>query len=159
MFPWLTVEGNVAFAARDDGERARIADVLTLVGLAAARTKLPKELSGEMAQRAALARTLVRRPDVILLDEPLAALDALRRLELRAALRQIVAAACATAILVTHDVDEALDFATRCVVLERAGGAVQAGEPAALHRAEAREQLLRALGVNSPFGQNLPPSP
>ncbi len=159
LFPWLTVEGNVAFAARDAGERARVAEVLALVGLSAARAKLPKELSGGMAQRAALARTLVRRPDVILLDEPLAALDALRRLELRAALREIVSAGSSTAILVTHDVDEALDLGTRCVVLDRAGGAVRAGEPAAPHQPDARERLLSALGVNSPFGQNPSPSP
>lgn len=147
LFPWLTVEGNVAFAARNVGERARVADVLALVGLSAARAKLPKELSGGMAQRAALARTLVRRPDVILLDEPLAALDALRRLELRAALREIVAAGSATAILVTHDVDEALDIGTRCVVLDRADGSVRVSEPAAVTQPDARAQLLGALGV------------
>ncbi len=152
LFPWLTVEKNVDFAARDAVERSRIGEVLALVGLTAARTKLPKELSGGMAQRATLARTLVRKPDLILLDEPLAALDALRRLELRAALREIVAASDATAILVTHDVDEAIDLGTRYLVFERAEGGVRASEPAA-HNAGApetlRKRLLAALGVKS----------
>jgi sulfonate transport system ATP-binding protein len=148
LFPWLTVEGNVRFAARNPREHARIGEVLALVGLGAARAKLPKELSGGMAQRAALARTLVRAPDVILLDEPLAALDALRRLELRAALREIVTAAGATAILVTHDVDEALDFGTRQLVLERAADGVRSREPLADGTdAEPRLALLWALGV------------
>jgi sulfonate transport system ATP-binding protein len=151
LFPWLTVERNVSFAARDAVERARVPDVLALVGLTGARTRLPKELSGGMAQRAALARTLVRQPDVILLDEPLAALDALRRLELRAALREIVIAGGATAILVTHDVDEALEFGTRSLVLGRTpAGPVRAVEPLPGAFGDRRVQLLEALGVTIP---------
>lgn len=149
LFPWLTVERNVAFAARTDAERARVDEVIALVGLTAARDRLPKALSGGMAQRAALARTLVRSPQIILLDEPLAALDALKRLELRAALAQIVAASGATAILVTHDIDEALELAGRIVVL---GGSpsqivttqVRGGIPAV-----DRVALLGALGVRA----------
>jgi sulfonate transport system ATP-binding protein len=148
LFPWLSVEGNVAFAARNEAERARIGDVLALVGLTSARKKLPKELSGGMAQRAALARTLVRGPEVILLDEPLAALDALRRLELRAALREIIDTSGATAILVTHDVDEALEVGNRFLVLERAPNGVRAREPVGQVDDGSRQVLLAALGVS-----------
>lgn len=149
LFPWLNVEANVAFAARTDIERARVPEMLALVGLTNAARKLPKELSGGMAQRAALARTLVRKPEIILLDEPLAALDALRRLELRAALREIIALTRATAVLVTHDVDEALDLAARVIVLQRSITAVRAIEPLRNIDVGARSALLGALGVSA----------
>jgi len=149
LFPWLTVEENLAFAARSAAERERIPHLLALVGLTNAGRLLPKALSGGMAQRAALARMLVRRPEVLLLDEPLAALDALRRLELRSALKEIVTAAGATAIVVTHDVDEALDLATRIVVLERSTTTVRVIEPVRDVQVGARSALLRALGVSA----------
>jgi len=117
LFPWLTVERNVRFAARTPDERARVDDVLELTGLDGARSTLPKALSGGMAQRTALARALVRKPSVLLLDEPLAALDALRRMQLQEALAEIIAAVSATAILVTHDIEEALYLADRIVLL------------------------------------------
>ena len=147
LFPWLSVEANIGFAARTDLERARVGELIDLVGLNSARTRLPKALSGGMAQRAALARALVRKPQVILLDEPLAALDALLRLELRAALREIVMASGATSILVTHDVDEALGFAERCIVLERDDNAVRARVGIAASGDGARLEILGALGV------------
>jgi len=147
LFPWLSVEANVAFAARTGAERERVAELIALVGLTEARRKLPKALSGGMAQRAALARALVRKPGVILLDEPLAALDALLRLELRTALRQIIGASGATSVLVTHDVDEALGFADRCLVLERSPNGVRAGEPVVANDPTARAQVFRALGI------------
>ncbi|HUA08565.1 MAG TPA: ABC transporter ATP-binding protein [Candidatus Acidoferrales bacterium] len=117
LFPWLSVEKNVRFAARTPQERARVDEVLELTGLQNARETLPKALSGGMAQRTALARALVRKPSVLLLDEPLAALDALRRMQLQEALAEIIAAVGATAILVTHDIEEALYLADRIVVL------------------------------------------
>lgn len=117
LMPWLTVERNVAFAARDERERARVGGVLDLVGLGAAADLLPKQLSGGMAQRAALARSLVRSPKILLLDEPLSALDALLRLDLQTAIARIVRETGSTAILVTHDVDEALYLADRVIVL------------------------------------------
>ncbi len=117
LFPWLNVEKNVRFAARTAEEYARVDEVLALTGLQNARATLPKALSGGMAQRAALARTLVRKPSVLLLDEPLAALDALRRLQLQEALAEIIDTVGATAILVTHDIEEALYLADRIVVL------------------------------------------
>jgi sulfonate transport system ATP-binding protein len=147
LFGWLDVEKNVAFAARNAAERARVPEVLALVGLTGARTKLPKHLSGGMAQRAALARALVRKPEVLLFDEPLAALDALTRLDLRASLRDILTEAGATAVWVTHDVEDALTLGTRTIVLQRAPGAVRAVEPAAGINVGARRALLAALGV------------
>jgi len=117
LFPWLDVEKNIRFAARTPEERARVAAVLELTGLLDARATLPKALSGGMAQRAALARALVRKPSVLLLDEPLAALDALRRMQLQEAIAEIIAAVQASAILVTHDIEEALYLADRIVVL------------------------------------------
>ncbi len=117
LFPWLNVEKNVRFAARTPEERERVNAVLELTGLQDARTTLPKALSGGMAQRAALARALVRKPSVLLLDEPLASLDALRRMQLQEGIAEIIAAVDATAILVTHDIEEALYLADRIVVL------------------------------------------
>ncbi len=155
LFPWLSVRKNVAFAARNDAERNRIDETIALVGLTPAALQLPKQLSGGMAQRAALARALIRHPEVLLLDEPLAALDALRRLELQRALGGILSVTRAAAILVTHDVDEAIAVADRAVVLDAHGGrivldlaisaAARAGEPES--HAMQRAALLRALGV------------
>ena len=147
LFPWLTVRQNVLFAAREDAERARVDEVIALVGLEAAAGRLPKALSGGMAQRAALARTLVRAPEIILLDEPLAALDALKRIELRAALAQIIAASGATAILVTHDIDEALELASRIVVLGGSPSHIVATQVRGGIPAVDRAALLVALGV------------
>jgi ABC-type nitrate/sulfonate/bicarbonate transport system ATPase subunit len=107
----------VRFAARTPEERERVDAVIGLTGLQDARATLPKALSGGMAQRAALARALVRKPSVLLLDEPLASLDALRRMQLQEAIAEIIAAVQATAILVTHDIEEALYLADRIVVL------------------------------------------
>jgi len=144
LFGWLDVRRNVAFGARDDAERARVDELLTLVGLTHAARLWPKELSGGMAQRAALARTLVRNPSILLLDEPLAALDAIKRYELQRELRAIVEGKGLTALIVTHDVDEAVAIADRVVVL--------GGTPATI-RAQIvgaqREAVLDALGFVS----------
>jgi sulfonate transport system ATP-binding protein len=145
LFPWLDVERNVAFPARTAGERARVGNVLALVGLAHAARRIPKELSGGMAQRAALARALVRDPALLLLDEPFAALDALRRIELRAAVREILEFTRASAILVTHDVDDALALADRVVVL--AGSPAEITFTGQVGESASRAAILDALGV------------
>lgn len=120
LFPWLTAEGNVAFGPRMAGveavERHRLTrDAMALVGLAGLEGAYPHELSGGMQQRVALARALVLDPRVLLLDEPLAALDAM----LRARLQRELAAWCTgrTVLLVTHSVREALVLADRIVML------------------------------------------
>jgi sulfonate transport system ATP-binding protein len=145
LFPWLDVRKNVAFPARTDAERARVPNVLALVGLASAAERLPKELSGGMAQRAALARALVRDPALLLLDEPFAALDALRRIELRAAVREILEFTRASAILVTHDVDDALALADRVIVL--AGSPAEVAFTGQVGEGASRTAILDALGV------------
>ena len=145
LFPWLNVEDNVAFGARTAEERARVPGLLGLVGLAHAAKLLPKALSGGMAQRAALARALVRDPNVLLLDEPFAALDALRRIELRAAVHEILSFARASAILVTHDVDDALVLADRAIVLS--GAPAEVAFAGTIGDDATRGAILAALGV------------
>lgn len=147
LFPWLSVEANVAFGARSPEERARVPGLLGLVGLGHAARLLPKALSGGMAQRAALARALVRDPNVLLLDEPFAALDALRRIEVRAAVHEILAFARASAILVTHDVDDALALAERVIVL--AGSPAEIVFTGTIGANATRAAILGALGVQA----------
>jgi ABC-type nitrate/sulfonate/bicarbonate transport system ATPase subunit len=157
LMPWLTVEKNVAFAARGDVERARVKDVVDLVGLTHAAHLLPKALSGGMAQRASLARSLVRSPKLLLLDEPLSALDALSRLDLQVAIARIIRETACTAVLVTHDVDEALFLADRIVVLAGAPASVSltlevpfsARHVRSADLTEQRNDLYRALGVEA----------
>jgi ABC-type nitrate/sulfonate/bicarbonate transport system ATPase subunit len=156
LFPWLSVEKNVTFAARSNLERQRVSDAIGLVGLSPAAHLLPKELSGGMAQRASLARALVRNPRILLMDEPLSALDALLRLDLGAALGQIVQRLGATVVLVTHDVDEALFLADRVLVLEGTPARIvlELPVPSELRRSRTadltpqRITLLEALGVS-----------
>lgn len=156
LMPWLSVEKNVAFAARGDVERDRVKDAIDLVGLSHAAHLLPKALSGGMAQRAAFARSLVRSPNVVLLDEPLSALDALLRLELQTAIARIVRETASTAVLVTHDVDEALYLADRVVVIDGspARRSLELIIPASLRRSryadlsDERIKLFAALGVD-----------
>lgn len=121
LLPWRTVEANVELGLprstpRDSGV-ARVADLLGLVGLTAFARHRPREISGGMAQRTALARALARNPGVLLLDEPFGSLDALTRLQMQDLLLEVHAAAPTTVLLVTHDVDEALQLADRVVLL------------------------------------------
>jgi sulfonate transport system ATP-binding protein len=158
LFPWLSVEKNVAFAARGEVERARVKAAIDLVGLTHAAHLLPKALSGGMAQRTSLARSLIRSPRLLLLDEPLSALDALARLDLQVAIARIVRETASTSILVTHDVDEALFLADRIVVLEGAPAtvAMTLEVPPAARRVRSadltveRNALYAALGVDAP---------
>jgi ABC-type nitrate/sulfonate/bicarbonate transport system ATPase subunit len=118
LFPWLTVRENVAFGPRALGRALDGVDaLLERLGLADARDRFPKELSGGMRQRAALARALAVRPRVLLLDEPFGALDALSRETLQGELETLWLRERVTMVLVTHSVDEALRLADRVVVL------------------------------------------
>src|SRR6516164_8776061 len=116
LLPWQRVFRNVALGLRgaDAAERARIA--LAEVGLAGRERAWPKELSGGEAQRVALARALVSEPELVLLDEPFAALDAITRLRMHDLLRELRSRHHAAMLLVTHDVDEAIALADRIVV-------------------------------------------
>lgn len=123
LLPWLTAEGNVAAALRRSGSaagdrRRLVAEHLALVGLENFARAWPAQLSGGMSQRVAIARALVNRPRFLLLDEPLGALDALTRLRLQDELARIVRHEGTTALLVTHDVDEAVFLADRIIVLQ-----------------------------------------
>jgi iron(III) transport system ATP-binding protein len=120
LFPHLSVADNIAYGIRRDPDRAvRVAELLDLVSLPDAGLRMPHELSGGMQQRVAIARALAPRPDVILLDEPFSNLDAALRTQLRGDLREILRAAGASAVLVTHDQDEALTLGDRMGVMVR----------------------------------------
>lgn len=125
LLPWRTVAANVELGVRPGTSKAdtteRVGRLLELVGLAEFADHRPREISGGMAQRTSLARALARNPGVLLLDEPFGALDALTRLRMQDLLLDIHAAAPTTVLLVTHDVDEALQLADRIVLLGREG--------------------------------------
>ncbi|MDN5326046.1 MAG: sulfonate transport system ATP-binding protein [Moorella sp. (in: firmicutes)] len=119
LFPWLTVEGNLVFGPRARGnelEKGILEYFLELTGLTEFRRAFPHQLSGGMAQRAALARALINRPVVLLLDEPLGALDAFTRMQMQDELYRIWRAQQITVVLVTHDIDEAIYLSERVVV-------------------------------------------
>ncbi len=129
LFPWLTVEGNVALAVdavhkgKSKTERAALVrEKIDLVGLSHAIDRKPAELSGGMRQRVAVARALAMTPEILLLDEPLSALDALTRAKLQAEIERIRNQEKRTIILITNDVDEALLLADRVAILEPATG-------------------------------------
>jgi sulfonate transport system ATP-binding protein len=166
LLPWRTVHDNVALGLprgtpRSDGA-VRVEKLIDLVGLGEFAGHRPREISGGMAQRASLARALARNPGVLLLDEPFGALDALTRLKMQDLLLDILSAEPTTVLLVTHDVDEALQLADRVVLLARDEG----GEPGATiaqlltvpgarprdrgssELAELRASLLDGLGID-----------
>lgn len=166
LMPWKSVRENVALGLPRGTTRAdaadRVGELLDLVGLAEHADKRPRAISGGMAQRASLARALARRPGVLLLDEPFGALDALTRMRMQDLLLSIHEAAPTTVLLVTHDVDEALQVADRVAVLGRPAP----GEPSGLVRlvdvpgerprdrgaadlAALRSDLLTSLGVDA----------
>jgi sulfonate transport system ATP-binding protein len=121
LMPWLSVRGNVAFGLRhlDRKARDRAVDLaLDLVGLRDAGALLPKQLSGGMAQRVALARALAPEPKIVLLDEPLSALDPLTRERMQEHILHVAQNYRATMVLITHDMDEALLLARRVVALQ-----------------------------------------
>ena len=120
LFPWLDLAGNVTFGLdgeSDDARRRLVAYYIALVGLEGFEHAFPRELSGGMQQRAELARALIVRPPILYLDEPFGALDALTRLRMRAELSRILSRERHTVLLVTHDVEEALQLADRVLVL------------------------------------------
>lgn len=152
LFPHLSVLDNVAFAAhargtRRSAARAAARDVLHRLGLDELGTRAPGSLSGGQAQRVAVARALAADPAVLLLDEPLAALDARTRQELRGLLRRHLTGFAGPTLLVVHDPVEAMVLADRVVVIE-AGRAVQSGRPAEVARRPATDYVARLMGLN-----------
>lgn len=152
LFPRMTALENIAFGLRARGvsreiARAHASAWLDRMGLAALSSRRPGELSGGQAQRVALARALVVEPRLLLLDEPLAALDAGTRPAVRADLRRHLEAYGGCTIVVTHDPLEALVLGDRIVVLEH-GEVVQEGRPAELARHPRTDYVARLVGLN-----------
>jgi ABC-type Fe3+/spermidine/putrescine transport system ATPase subunit len=136
LFPHLTVFDNVAFGLKQRGApkpdiKSRVAEMLALLGLSGYETRLPRALSGGEQQRVALARALVVRPRLMLLDEPLANLDAALRHRVRFEIREVLRRTQVTSIFVTHDQDEAFALCDRVAVLNQ-GRIQQIGTPADL---------------------------
>ncbi|WP_398498346.1 putative 2-aminoethylphosphonate ABC transporter ATP-binding protein [Variovorax sp.] len=133
LFPNLTIAENIGYGlvngrARRAEVKARVDELLTLVGLPTSGAKYPSQLSGGQQQRVALARALATRPGLLLLDEPLSALDALERIRLRGEIRRLQKQVGITTIMVTHDQEEALSMADRIVVMNH-GVIEQVGTP------------------------------
>jgi thiamine transport system ATP-binding protein len=153
LFPHLDVEGNVAFGLRMLGlprqaRRTRVREVLSLVRLAGMEKRRVQELSGGEQQRVALARSLAPAPTVLMLDEPLGALDAALKADLAGELRDILRKAGTTAVYVTHDREEAMRTADRIALLA-AGRIIQAGSPAELVLFPARAAAARIMDLGA----------
>jgi len=129
LFPWLTIEQNIAaaFSSRPidpETKKLLVLDHIALVGLKGFENAYPHQVSGGMAQRAAIARALVNEPDILLLDEPLGAVDALTRLYLQEELQRIWLEKGVTMIMVTHDIEEAVFLGDRVIVLQPRPGRI-----------------------------------
>ena len=151
LFPHLDVAANIAFglprgARTDASGHDRVAEMLDLVELPTSfRDRRPDELSGGQQQRVALARSLAPRPAVVLLDEPFSSLDASLRGSTARAVRRALEASNTTAVLVTHDQDEALSLADQVAVM-RAGRLVQAGSPSQVYLSPSDPQIAEFVG-------------
>ena len=152
--PWLTVADNIAFAARNDTSlpKAPSEELLELLGLKEFRLAYPAQLSGGMAQRAALGRTLFQNPDLILMDEPFSALDYFTRRSLQQMLLELFHRQKKSIIFVTHDVEEALLLGQRILVMQE--GSIKSDrtidmayprQPASLPFQQLRLQILNAI--------------
>lgn len=119
LLPWLTVLDNLSFKSRNKDAQARARELLNLVQLADYADYFPGQLSGGQKQRVALARALMSSPQLLLLDEPLGALDALTRLRMQELIGDVVSQENLTTILITHDVREAVKMADRVVAIKR----------------------------------------
>lgn len=155
LLPWLRVLDNVVLGVRGKDAKERGAKALAEVGLEGRERSWPHELSGGEQQRAALARALVRDPELLLADEPFGALDALTRIRMHDLLRELYERHRPAVLLVTHDVDEAVELADRVLVLEDGLIAVDLtiDLPTPRSRRDPRFQgyrdtLLAALGVH-----------
>ncbi|MDY7066303.1 Aliphatic sulfonates import ATP-binding protein SsuB [Pseudomonas extremaustralis] len=130
LFPWMTVSQNIALALKNhalsQAEKDRqVAEHIALVNLSGFENAYPHQLSGGMAQRAAIARALINKPKVLLLDEPLGALDALTRVHLQRELQRIWVQQRCTVIMVTHDIEEALYLGDRVIVMDAHPGRIK----------------------------------
>ena len=157
LFRYMTVRDNIAFGLdvqkRPKAEiDARVAELIELIGLAGMEDRYPNQLSGGQRQRVAFARALAPNPQVLLLDEPFAAIDAKVRSELRLWLREIVGKLGITSIFVTHDQEEALEVADRIIVMSE-GRIEQIGAPSAIYETPETAFVARFAG-NAPIVEN-----
>ncbi len=151
LFPFLTVHDNVAFGLRyqrasKDDVRRRVGAALELVQMGSMAQRKPHQLSGGQQQRVALARALVLEPTVLLLDEPMGALDAKLRKQLQLELRSLQKVVGTTFVYVTHDQDEALTMSDRLAVLEK-GKVMQIGTPSEVYSTPANTHVATFLGT------------
>ena len=130
LFPWLTVEKNIAFSLEMQGKlrgnEEKVRRMLHVIGLENFKDDYPAQLSGGMAQRVALVRSLINQPEILLLDEPLGALDAFTRMNMQDEILNIWSHRRQLALMVTHDVDEAIYMGTRILVMDAAPGRILA---------------------------------
>ncbi|MBS3948712.1 MAG: ABC transporter ATP-binding protein [Dethiobacter sp.] len=141
LYPWLTVEKNIAVgmeARKLHKRREEVREMIKLVGLEGFEQAFPFQLSGGMAQRAAMARALVNHPRVLLLDEPLGALDAFTRMQMQDELLRIWQDRSTTMLFVTHDIDEAVYLSDRIVVMASRPGRIKEIVRVAMGRPRAR---------------------
>jgi sulfonate transport system ATP-binding protein len=159
LFPWKRVSHNVATGARRTREKPSPERWLEMVGLRGFERHWPHELSGGMVQRVALARALIGHPQVLLLDEPFGALDALTRLHMQDLLNAVCSKIGATVVMVTHDIDEALYLADRVVVMCPRPGTIVETVTIPSHRprdrsdpaiARLKPRILRHFGFEEP---------
>ena len=155
LFPNLTARDNVGFGlrlrkVRGEQERQRAGELLELVGLADQAGKYPHQMSGGQQQRVALARALAIQPRVLLLDEPLSALDAQVRVQLRDEIRRIQSELAITTLFVTHDQEEALAISDRVGVMSR-GRLEQLASPATVYQQPATPFVAEFIGVTNSF--------
>ncbi|HEX3019918.1 MAG TPA: ABC transporter ATP-binding protein [Chitinispirillaceae bacterium] len=127
LFPWLNVEQNIAFGIRKQhAEKYQtVKDHINLVGLQGFEKLFPHQLSGGMAQRTAIARAIVNKPEILLMDEPFGALDAFTKIQMHEEIKRIRSVEKTTVILVTHDMDEAIFLADRVVVMSNRPGKIR----------------------------------
>jgi len=179
LLPWLTLEENVAFGLdfrhqanlSKAEQRQRVHAAIEEVGLHGANARYPSELSGGMAQRTALARSLARQPEVLLLDEPFSALDEITRGDMQMLLQKITDSHHTAAVLVTHDIDEALILADRIILIGDSPGrtigewtvtSAHPRDPLVPELSELRLDIMRLLRQYrraSPFAQKNTNSP
>lgn len=150
LFPHMTVAGNVAYGLKREGLAApeidrRVAEMLELVKLSGFDRRKPHQLSGGQRQRVALARCLVKRPKLLLLDEPMAALDRRLRERTQFELMELQSALGLTFMVVTHDQDEAMTMAGRMAVMDK-GRLIQVGPPAVIYETPANRQVAEFVG-------------
>ncbi len=153
LFPWLTVADNIAYGLPGSMPRAQrdevVARYVAMIGLEGFEKRYPRELSGGMKQRVAIARTLAYDPEILLLDEPLGALDALTREVMQDELLRIWESARKTVVMVTHDVTEAVYLSQRVLVMSQRPGRLVEEFGVQLDRSKGREAVMLSQEFNA----------